>query len=173
MIEDLLNKLIAEEYDGYKVFVHNLSNFDALFILDILNQNFNVKLIRNNGRIISIKISKTIKDADNKNKVISLTFYDSYQILPSSLKKLAISFNTNSQKDIFPFDFVNKNNLDYNGSVPPMDQFPKGTFNSKEEYDNYVSKFNNNWDLREISTAYCKLDCISLYQVLIKYSDMV
>lgn len=62
MILDLLNKLIVAKYDGFKVYAHNLSNFDSLFLLDILNQYFSVKIIRNKGRIISIKISKTIMD---------------------------------------------------------------------------------------------------------------
>ena len=47
MILDLLNKLIVEKYDGFKVYAHNLSNFDSLFLLDILNQYFNVNIIRN------------------------------------------------------------------------------------------------------------------------------
>ena len=46
MILDLLNKLIVEQYNGFKVYAHNLSNFDSLFLLDILNQNFNIKIIR-------------------------------------------------------------------------------------------------------------------------------
>ena len=105
MILDLLNKLIVEQYNDYKVYAHNLSNFDSLFLLDILNQNFNVKLIRNRGRLISIKVSKSIKDNNNKNKVISLTFYDSYQLLPSALRKLAISFNTITKKRYFSIWF--------------------------------------------------------------------
>lgn len=65
-------------------------------MLDILNQHFNIKIIRNKGRIISIKISKSITDKLlKKDKVIKLTFYDSYQLLPSALRKLAIAFNTN------------------------------------------------------------------------------
>lgn len=158
----------------YKVYAHNLSNFDSLFMLDILNQHFNIKIIRNKGRIISIKISKSITDKLlKKNKVIKLTFYDSYQLLPSALRKLAIAFNTNIQKDIFPHNFVNKDNLDYIGAVPSMDLFPEGTFYSVNDYTNYSSKFDGNWNLRDIATNYCILDCISLYQVLEKFSVLI
>jgi hypothetical protein len=174
MILDLLNKLIIEQYNGFKVYAHNLSNFDSLFLLDILNLNFSVKIIRNRGRLISIKVSKSIIDKEtNKTKVISLTFYDSYQLLPSSLRNLALSFNTNTQKDIFPYDFVNKNNLNYLGPVPSMDFFPQDTFNSIEIYNQYASNFNDKWDLKAISTQYCIQDCVSLHQVLSKFSDLI
>lgn len=93
--------------------------------------------------------------------------------MPSSLRKLGISFDTNTKKDIFPFDFINKHNLNYIGSVPPINTFPLGTFKNIAEYNEYTSKYNNNWNLRAISTQYCKLDCISLYQVLIKFSDLI
>ena len=120
MILDILNKLIVAKYDGYRVYVHNLSNFDALFILDILNRHFSVNIIRNKGPlwVISIKVSKAIKIVEcgkEKSKVITLTFYDSYQLLPSSLRKLAIALNANIQKDIFPHNFVNIDTLNYIG----------------------------------------------------------
>lgn len=175
MILDLLNKLIVEEYDGFKVYAHNLSNFDSIFLLDILNQNFNVNIIRNRGRIISIKVSRSVPDKQDpqKSKVVCLTFYDSYQLLPSSLRKLAISFNTNTKKDIFPYDFVKKHNLNYVGPVPSMRLFPIGTFSNLLEYNEYVARFNNNWNLQEIATTYCIQDCISLHQVLVKFSELI
>jgi hypothetical protein len=174
MILDCLNKLVIDKYDGYKVYAHNLSNFDSIFMLDILNKHFNINIIRNKGRIISIKISKTITDKLlKKDKVIKLTFYDSYQLLPSALRKLAIAFNTNTQKDIFPHNFVNRDNLNYIGAVPNIDLFPENTFSSIIEYNEYASKFDNNWSLKDISTKYCILDCISLYQVLEKFSVLI
>jgi hypothetical protein len=174
MILDLLNKLVIDNYDGYKVYAHNLSNFDSLFLLDILNLHFNINIIRNKGRLISIKVSKTIIDKlTKKEKVIKLTFYDSYQLLPSSLRKLTTSFNTNTKKDIFPYDFVTQFNLNYIGVVPNMNLFPIGTFENIGEYQSYASNFNNNWEIKDISTKYCLIDCISLHQVLIKFSDLI
>ena len=104
-------------------------------MLNILQNNFDISLIRNKGRIISIKISKTIPNPlfRDKEKVISLTFFDSYQLLPSSLRKLGLSFNTSQKKDIFPYNFVNKDNLNYVGPVPSMEFFPLDTFSSVTE----------------------------------------
>ena len=84
-----------------------------------------------------MKISKTVPSLIHKDKVtvISLTFYDSYQLLPSSLRKLALSFNTITQKDIFPYNFVNKYNLNYVGPVPSMEFFPLDTFSSVTGYN--------------------------------------
>lgn len=174
MILDCLNQLISIKYDGFKVYVHNLSNFDSLFMLNILQNNFDINLTRNKGRIISIKVSKTIPNPlfRDKEKVISLTFYDSYQLLPSSLRKLGLSFNTITQKDIFPYNFVNKDNLNYVGPVPSMEFFPTDTFSSIDEYNHY--KMNNfDWNLKQISIDYCNKDCISLHQVLIKFSNLI
>jgi hypothetical protein len=177
MILDCLNQLISIKYDGFKVYVHNLSNFDSLFMLNILQNNFDINLTRNKGRIISIKVSKTVPNPlfRDKEKVISLTFYDSYQLLPSSLRKLGLSFNTITQKDIFPYNFVNKDNLNYIGPVPSIEFFPLDTFSSIAEYNSY--KINNfpffDWNLKQISIDYCNKDCISLHQVLIKFSQLI
>ena len=166
MILNCLNKLIIKKYDGYKVYVHNLSNFDSLFLLDILQNNFDISLIRNKGRLISMKISKTVPSLLHKDKVsvISLTFFDSYQLLPSSLRKLALSFNTSQKKDIFPYNFVNKDNLNYIGHVPSMEFYPEGTFDSIVEYNNYVSSHfpDNIWNLKKESIKYCLLDLWSV-----------
>lgn len=177
MILDCLNQLISIKYNGFKVYVHNLSNFDSLFMLNILQNNFDINLTRNKGRIISIKVSKTVPSLvfKDKEKVISLTFYDSYQLLPSSLRKLGLSFNTITQKDIFPYNFVNKDNLNYIGPVPSIEFFPLDTFSSNAEYNHY--KLNNfpffDWNLKQISIDYCNKDCISLHQVLIKFSQLI
>ena len=146
-------------------------------MLNILQNNFDISLIRNKGRIISIKISKTIPNPlfRDKEKVISLTFFDSYQLLPSSLRKLGNSFNTITQKDIFPYNFVNKDNLNYIGPVPSMEFYPTDTFSSITEYNSY--KMNNfpyhDWNLKQVSIDYCQKDCISLHQVLIKFSQLI
>jgi hypothetical protein len=47
-----------------------------------------------------------------------------------------------TQKSIFPFLFVNENNLDYIGDIPDFKYF--GNKISKNEYQDYISKFNNN-----------------------------
>jgi hypothetical protein len=44
-----------------------------------------------------------------------VTFKDSQQMLIDSLRSIAKAFDVETQKSIFPYNFVNENNLNYNG----------------------------------------------------------
>lgn len=57
---------------------------------------------------------------------------DSLSLLPSSLRSLAKSFEVNTQKGYFPYDFVNENNLDYNNSLPHYEYY---NFNKGYSYN--------------------------------------
>jgi len=93
---------------------------------------------------------------------------DSYLILPSSLKSLSNSFNVENPKGIFPFHLKN---INYKGIVPDFKHFEGITI---EEYENYKNQFVNTiWDFREESVKYCLLDCVSLFQVLTKYNQLI
>src|SRR5690606_41936719 len=122
MIKACIKSLLRSEFDKYKIFIHNLSNFDGIFLLKQLMDNYIVEPIINDGRIISIKISA--ESIDDNKKMMTLTFLDSYQMLPASLKSLTNAFDTNTKKDIFPHSFVNENNLNYIGEVPLHHHFP-------------------------------------------------
>lgn len=110
-----------------------------------------------------------------------LYFRDSYLLLPSSLRKLGKSLNILHQKGIFPHKFLNINNLDFVGNIPSYNYFYDLILESNEykpnitldEYNEYTSKFNNLWNLRDEAIKYCELDCISLYEILIKFNDMI
>ena len=96
-----------------------------------------------------------------------LHFRESYLLLPASLKKLGISFNTSKQKGFFPHLFVNNPNisLNYNGNIPNRVNFPELR---EEVYSDYCSNYkNNSWNLKDEAIKYCELDCISLYKILI------
>jgi len=125
--------------------------------------------IINKGRIISVSLTFNIKET-LKSKFYKIEFRDSLQLLLMSLRKLAISFGVDMQKGIFPHRFVTCENLNYVGSVPSFSYFD-GI--SLEEYNNYCRNFNNNWSLREEAVKYCISDCISLYQILIKFNQLI
>ena len=72
---------------------------------------------------------------------IKFSFKDSLFLLPSSLKKLSKTFNAKYIKDMFPHDFVNKDNLNYVGIVPDIKFFKNIT---ESQYNEYKSKFDNN-----------------------------
>src|SRR6267142_1595912 len=63
-------------------------------------------------------------------------------ILLASLDKLTKGFIVETLKSIFPFLFVNEDNLDYIGEVPEFKYFYNNI--KLSEYNNYISKFYNN-----------------------------
>jgi len=75
----------------------------------------------------------------NDRKEGKIIFRDSYLLLPSSLRKLAKSFNV-EDKTFFPFKFVNNTNvnLDYIGDIPSIDMFDNI---DQENYNNISQCF--------------------------------
>jgi hypothetical protein len=168
MLRESLKYLMKRKYHNYKVYLHNFSNFDVIFLLNVITDlSDNVKPVIRDGRFINLRL----RFADKYN----LYFRDSYLILPVSLKKLAKEFNV-TNKGLFPYRFVNDKNisLDYKGNIPDYKYFDNiyennGTF-TKEflEYQNFYK--DKCWDLRQESIKYCELDCFVLYQIINKFS---
>lgn len=119
LLKAVIKNIMLEKYDGYKVYVHNLSRFDGIFLLRILAQipNSKLEIIQREDKMISL----TLKFG--KNKII---FHDSMLLLPSSLEKLSKAFNIDNKKIIFPIKFLMNNprfNLNYKGFVPDIKYF--------------------------------------------------
>ena len=166
MLLSTLKSILIRKYNGYNIYIHNMAKFDIIFLLKYLVKLGNVSPIIHNGRIISINLNY------GKNLEYRLQFKDSYLILLAAWAKLAQSFIVDIQKSIFPYKFVNENNLDYIGNVPEFKYFD----NSKiklADYNNYKSNLKGQWNLREETIKYCEIDCISLYQVIFKFSNMI
>ncbi len=149
MLINAISALMKRSYNGYKVYIHNLSHFDGIFLLRILSSipNTNLTPIMKEGKMISLKFSWNT----NSTKTYSIDFKDSLLMLPNSLSKLAKAFiNVGSagveNKGIFPYAFVT-NNLNYVGEVPNI-RFFDIKF-SIEDYYNYKAKFNDDWNLRK------------------------
>jgi len=160
MLETAIRYLMQDKYNNQIVYIHNLSHFDSIFIINILAElsDHDLKPIRRDGKLINLPYQL------GSNKV---QFRDSYLILPSSLKKLALGFNV-ELKGIFPHYFVKPNNLNYIGEIPEYNYFfDKFNENSLLEYNNYKSLFNNKlWNLKSEAIKYCEQDVVTLYQVI-------
>lgn len=114
MIIDCIKDVMVKKYDNYKIYIHNLARFDGIFLLRILANLGKCNPIIHDGKLISIGFSY---------KGYNVTFRDSKQLLTSSLRELAKSFGVEVQKSIFPYKFVNENNLTYNSHVPDFSFF--------------------------------------------------
>ena len=169
IIKLMVNDICIKQYKGYKIYLHNLSKFDGFFLIKYLAIIGIVDPIIHKGKIISINFNL------NSNKI---TFMDSYLMLPSSLKKLSESFKISNPKGIFPVLF---NNVNYIGEVPHIKYFNNLT---DKEYNNYKNNFsclseatskgnNSSWNFKMESIKYCELDCISLFQILSKFNQLI
>ena len=101
LVRKCIDYLIERSKHTRTVYVHNLSNFDSIFFLKYLAQvpDSKLKILMRDGRFIQIHLSN---NEDKKN--FSLTFRDSYQMLPNSLKALAKTFDVEN-KGTFPIFF--------------------------------------------------------------------
>lgn len=130
MIIQSIKDLMVRKYDNYQVYIHNLAKFDGIFLLKILAELGQIKPIIHHRDIISIGF---------KYNNFNITFKDSLQILIVSLRNLAKAFGVDTQKSIFPYTFVNENNLDYIGPVPEFKFFGKDV--KLDEYNEYKANF--------------------------------
>jgi len=167
MLKEAIKALMKTKYTGYKIYLHNFAKFDAIFLVQILNELGYINPILNKGQIITVPLKFSKKE---ESRIYTITFKDSLQLLLASLRKLAISFGVSTQKGIFPHKFVSEENLNYIGVVPAFEYFDNI---SLEDYNDYCNNFNSNWSLRDESIKYCKADCISLYEILIKFFELI
>jgi DNA polymerase type B, organellar and viral len=121
MLNESMKYLMENKYNNYNVYLHNLSYFDGIYLIERLSSLTNEKLkpIIREGRIITFPFKyKSLR----KNKTIN--FRDSYLLLPSSLYKLCKIFHV-EDIGIFPFNFVNNKNIDlnYEGKFPKIKSF--------------------------------------------------
>lgn len=165
MIKDAIASLLTRKYKNHKIYIHNLSKFDSVFLLRILNRidDITTRLTQNNGKIINLNISY---------KGYTFSLRDSLLLLPSSLRKLAKSFNTEEQyKGTFPILFLDNIKPNYIGPVPDFKYFKDITF---EEYQEYLGNYPNNiWSLKDETIKYCEMDCIALYNVLVNFNQLI
>lgn len=161
LIIDSFNTFKSRKYNYQRVFIHNLSYFDGVFLLKYLSLVGNVKPLLRNGKIYNIRLELL----GNKKQKYVLYLRDSLLLLPLSLEKLGRSFNIKNIKTIFPIHSVNELPLDYIGLLPSKIYFKNDT-----EYENYTLNHKGTWNLKEELIKYCENDVISLHQIINKFS---
>lgn len=165
LLKESITYLLQRKYNGYRVYIHNFSRFDAAFILRIMANMTNCEIksmIKRDNKIINIKVEYNLKGV----RKYSIYFRDSLLILPSKLKDLGKNFSVDVVKSIYPYKFVNDINISMNyiGKIPGIECFDDL---KKEEYTDYCNKFENNiWSLRDETVKYCENDVKSLYLII-------
>ena len=178
LLEASLRYIMIRKYNGYKVYLHNFSKFDGVFMLKILtNLSTKIKPIIRDNNIIDIRFHY------GKNNMYKLYFRDSLLLLPSSLRKLGENFSVDVKKSYFPYSFINNENisLNYKGEVPSIDYFditpPNDEANDSftvDDYNKYCNEFKTKqWDLKNELVKYCETDVISLWQIIRKFQENI
>ena len=163
---------MKRKYDYYKVFIHNASYFDNIFLTDTLTKLGEVKILIRDNKFLKITLKYSTKN--DTTRKCTLTFYDSMLIFQSSLRDLNKGFNINVEKGFFPFGFMNYKKIDfsYRGPVPKEEYF-LGTI-TPGEYKKYCEKYKDRyWVFKDELVKYCELDTIVLYKILAKFYDEI
>ena len=161
MILDAMKDICKRKYKNYKIYMHNFSRFDGYFLVKYLSQLGYCGPIINKGKIISCKF--TLYETNT-----NVTFMDSFLLLPSSLRDLSESFQVDNPKSFFPFKITD---INYSGSVPDIKLFDNI---SSDDYEKYKESYKNKiWNFKEESVKYCNIDCISLFQILDKFNQLI
>jgi DNA polymerase type B, organellar and viral len=161
-IKQLLSKI---EGGTTYVYAHNLSGFDGVFIMKHLLSLGKVEPLLFNGKLISIKF-KVLGTKRSENKII--IFKDSFLLLPLSLRKLCLAFNVTQTKGYFPFSLTN---IWYTGVFPALEYWTGidlGVYESLKAENK--GKF---WSFKQEAVKYCILDCISLHEIITKFSNLI
>jgi DNA polymerase type B, organellar and viral len=164
MILTALKSIMIRKYNGFNLYMHNMAKFDIIFLFKYLLKLGLVHPVIHNNRIISIDFNY------GPNNKYQIKIRDSLLLLLNSLHKLCKSFSVENPKIIFPIFFVNESNLNYIGEIPDIKYFKDIDLKS---YKNYISNYNGLWNLKNETIRYCNLDCISLYQILFKFNNMI
>lgn len=169
MIQDCILSLCRFKYNRHKIYIHNLANFDGIFLLKAISELGELKVLMNKEKLISFDLNFS-PYLNSKNKIV-LSFRDSYQILLASLSKLGKSFNVSTLKSKFPYRFINETDLNYCGEIPKLKYFDNMNLKDFISYcKNYFT--NNTWSLKNEAIKYCINDCKSLYEIITKYNQL-
>lgn len=143
MVSASILDLLIPSYNGYHVYLHNFSKFDAVFILKSLVASVDSKdisfLVRDRN-LLNVTVYYSFKDEiTGKTVRASINFYDSLLIVPGSLSNLAKNFGVTNKGE---FDISKYTNISI-----------RNLFNIRSELLNYN-----------------KRDCKVLYEILLKFA---
>jgi len=184
--DGLIQKMITDIFEcgfaKYTFYVHNLGKFDGHFMTKSLlvdlpnNEKFeDVKIIVGDSNdIIQIKRTKGNNRSINpkeKNKYGYIKILDSLKLIPSNLDNIGKEMLNVKGKDIFPHNFINYNNLFYEGKVPDIRFFNNI---NKDDYNKILEGCNTQkWIAKDNCLKYLEKDLDLLYDAVIMFGKEI
>lgn len=110
IVLSMINEFLRSKYSNVTFYCHNLGGYDIVYLLKVLfkhndkhcEDKYRISTLLRDDKIIKVKITKDKK---------SVTFLDSYAILPNSLRKLGENFQVAILKSKFPYKFAKQDQL--------------------------------------------------------------
>jgi hypothetical protein len=131
------------KYNGYSLYIHNFSRFDGIFlfkyILNLSKDKYQVNFLKRDDKFIKISISKRGDNPKEQDK-FNLNIFDSYLLLPNSLRTLSQAFGVEGK---LSFNVLNNNTADLNDRLFRSNLLAYNQQDCKALYDVMVS-FNKN-----------------------------
>jgi hypothetical protein len=141
MLIDVVKTLTS--YNGYSLYIHNFSRFDGIFlfkyILNLSKDNYQVNFLKRDDKFIKVSISKRGDNPKEQDK-FNLNIYDSYLLLPNSLRTLSQAFGVIGK---ISFNVLDNDTADLNDKLFRSNLLAYNQQDCKALYDVMVS-FNNN-----------------------------
>ena len=163
MFSNFVNQLLDRSFsqaNNMKVYAHNLSGFDGVFLMKQLLPFGKVDPLIFNGKLISIRLKTPTGQV--------VTFKDSYLLLPLSLRVLCSAFEVVAPKGYFPFLLTD---INYTGVFP---KYKFWTNISNSAYDTLKLEHKNKmWSFRDEAIKYCQLDSKVLHEILTKFNELI
>lgn len=150
-----INTIVNNSYrNEIEIYVHNI-NFDGMLLINSLSKNYiKFEFKARNLNLYYIKFNYLNK---------KLIFRCSYKIIPISLYQLGKL--EKQEKMLFPYRFVNRNNLFYIGEIPASSYWDFKNLNDITLFDKIKSN-NKIFDLKSEIIKYCSNDVTLTYKVL-------
>jgi hypothetical protein len=162
LFTNFFRKLFTRINKNHKIYFHNLSGFDAFFLLRyLIKLGYKITPLMHSGKIISIGVN---------NGKYNFTIRDSNLLLLSSLQKLAISFEVDSLKGIFPFYLKD---IKYKGDFPKYELFNSNKLSYIEYLEYKKNHGNRTWFFKYESIKYCSNDSLVLFQIINKFAQFI
>lgn len=174
--------------DGSLTYFHNLK-YDACFFVNS-NTNYTVEALERSGTTLQIVLKKK-----KGSKILkTLTFRNSYSLIPKPLRDFGNMFKLKVHKEVMPYKLYTEDNI--NRKYISVEEFKQAYINEnadkidiQEDLDSIVKNAmiskslvspeartsqdseNNNIDIMKYAEFYCRKDCMVLMQGVEKFDS--
>jgi hypothetical protein len=127
----------------------------------------NILLNIDKGEVNNVlEYNNTLYTVEYTYKNHRFTLKDSFLLLPSSLRALALNFKTSVVKGYFPHKFMSADTLEYTGPMPDLSMWYWDKDITEEGKIEYIKSLGPELNTKELCLTYLANDCMSLYKTL-------